>query len=107
MFNKLSQFLNHHNLDTTALSKLLDVPYPTAWRIVNRRVIPSDKLKLKIYAITNGYVTPNDFYDLPPLESQQGQMDFFHAHSSPELFTESATPTPMTVPRQEGGVCPA
>ncbi|MBE2191881.1 MAG: hypothetical protein IAE63_06850 [Alphaproteobacteria bacterium] len=91
MSNALNQFLDLQEMDITSFSAALGVPYQTAWRIVRGKVIPSDPLKIKIYRITMGKITPNDFYDLPDLSSPSGdlQADFLSSVSSPKVFPES------------------
>lgn len=99
MSNALSQFLLLQNMDITSFSAKLGVPYTTAWRIVRGKVTPSDPLKLKIYQITKGQITPNDFYDLPAL-FEGDQPDLFGAVSSPKIFPESRI-TPSGLDCQE------
>ena len=65
---KLRTYLNDHRITTAAFGRAAGVRLrSTMQRIVNRGAIPRPDLMRKIYVLTNGVVTPNDFYDLPEL----------------------------------------
>ena len=104
MCKAIDRYLEKNNITKTQFSKKLGIPYATLHRIINGKFDPSKNIKIKIYIATNGAVTPNDFYDLPLLESERSQLDFFKPAFHPPSFPESQTHNPQQTECQP---CPA
>lgn len=78
---KLDEYLNKTGMTHSDFAKLIGCEQPTVTRYVKGR-IPSRDVILRISQVTNGAVTPNDFYDLPACEGEQ------------ERFASVAAPPP-------------
>lgn len=103
MVTPLKKYLDNHNLKISDFSKKVGIPQPSLSRYLAGRV-PRKAEMYKIYIATNGAVTPNDFYDLPLLESERSQLDFFKPVFHPPSFPESQTHNPQQTDCQP---CPA
>ena len=67
---QLSSYLEQNNLRPADLARELDVVHCVARRWVVGEVIPSKEYMQKIFAYTNGAVTPNDFYNINDNEKE-------------------------------------
>ena len=63
---ELKKYLEEKNINATQFAELLGVEPSTTWRIVNKKQLPRPELASLIAKVTNGAVTPNDFYGIPP-----------------------------------------
>jgi predicted transcriptional regulator len=61
---KLKQFLKNKKITIEKFSVVADIPYTTICKYVHGKRKPSEAYMNKIYRITNGNVSPNDFYNL-------------------------------------------
>lgn len=64
---QLKKFLKLKNIKIVDLADRLPVSYAQVHRVVSGKSVPGPKLMTALYVATGGMVTPNDFYDLPPL----------------------------------------
>ena len=63
---KLSQYLETHSLTETAFAELVCADQSTVHRLRSKGQIPGRDLMARIFEATNGEVTANDFFELPP-----------------------------------------
>lgn len=61
---KLQEYLETNNKTVADLARACEVKHTVALRWANGARIPSRENMQKIFAYTNGEVTPNDFYDI-------------------------------------------
>jgi len=66
---KLDQYLQNHGISISKAAKELGVSSEAVRLWANCKRCPAQDLMSKIYNWSHGHVTPNDFYDLPPLPS--------------------------------------
>ena len=61
----ISEYIKLNNISRVAFAKLLRTSPQNLERYINKKRIPKNKdLMRRLVEITNGQVTPNDFYDL-------------------------------------------
>lgn len=63
-YMKIKEYLKKHNMTTEAFSIKADTSYTTCVKWIYQSRIPSKNYMKKIYQITGGKVSANDFYDL-------------------------------------------
>lgn len=63
---KLADYLKSKKLTQYAFAKMAEVTQAAVQRYATGKRIPDDAVMLRIYSATNGDVTANDFYDIPP-----------------------------------------
>lgn len=102
MCRAFKKFLQQQKITPIEFCKKYDMAQPTVSKYLAGNRIPRKAEMLKIFQITNGAVTPNDFYDLPDLSAPSGdlQTDFFSSVSSSKVFPESRI-TPSGLDCQE------
>lgn len=61
---KLKQFLKNKKITIEKFSVVADIPYTTICKYVYGKRKPSDSYMIRIYRVTKGKVSPNDFYNL-------------------------------------------
>lgn len=66
---KLDRWRRGQGLSIQALADKLESTHQVASRYCNGTRIPVPPMMGRIYVLTHGQVTPNDFYDLPKLGS--------------------------------------
>lgn len=59
---KLKKYLKNNNITQKKFAELIGVDKMTLWRYVQGSRIPKPKIMQKIFELTNGQVTANDFY---------------------------------------------
>lgn len=65
--SKLREFRKARGLTQAQAAALVGV-VPRAWLMWETgRGKPNDQMMIRLYALTEGWIVPNDFYDLPPL----------------------------------------
>ncbi len=74
----LSSYLKEHSLSVKEFAEKLDISVASFVRLAlppghESAMLPSPELIKRIYSITGGAVTPNDFYDLDPRPDTQGR----------------------------------
>lgn len=72
---KLQKFLIQHHIGVSDMSRQLNIPQSTCSMWVNEQRIPSLDNMQKIFAYTNGMVTPNDFYNIADNEQIRSDCD--------------------------------
>lgn len=68
---KLSTWMNLNDLKPNAVAKLFKVPHANVYKYLYEKAIPRRSIMKRIYEITLGLVTANDFYELNPEELEQ------------------------------------
>lgn len=67
---RLIDWITAENLSYGAAARRLGLPNSTVcWRYANNRLIPRAPTMIRIYVVTKGRVTPNDFYEFPKLRT--------------------------------------
>lgn len=66
MCKALRNYLENNNIGKNELAERISVSRVAIDRYLTGARIPSKEVMAKIYAITHGDVTPNDFFGLPP-----------------------------------------
>lgn len=67
MFMRLSEFLENNDISVAEFARLIGVKSrATVYRYAEGLRIPDEVVMPKIFSATNGKVTANDFYNLPP-----------------------------------------
>lgn len=67
MCHALKVFLESNGKSAIQFARDISVTYATVSRYLSGTRIPEKEILHKIYVITQGSVTPNDFYDLPEI----------------------------------------
>lgn len=71
---QLKVWCEQNKVNYSDLSRRLGAKSPeTARRYVEGARIPSEEQMRAIFRVTGGAVTPNDFYDLPPLPTDDAR----------------------------------
>lgn len=68
---KLELFLEKSDLSESQFAKMIGVHRNTIYKYTKGERRPEEEIMLLIAQVTGGLVTPNDFYDLPPLAAAQ------------------------------------
>ncbi len=63
---KLADFMTAHGLGPSEMAKRLGVNHATVIRYRDSQRRPDSDVMARIFEVTNGSVTPNDFYDFVP-----------------------------------------
>jgi transcriptional regulator with XRE-family HTH domain len=63
----LNNLSNKAAQDGRSLSELIGISKSHLWRIKNGKAFPSLNVLIRIYALSDGRITPNDFY-LPAIQ---------------------------------------
>jgi transcriptional regulator with XRE-family HTH domain len=86
---RLAEWRKQEGYDQQQLADALGITQPTVSylerspdRAIGKPQVPKPDLMRRIWTLTRGAVTPNDFYDLPPI----GQMEL------PDLAPEDGAP---------------
>ncbi len=61
---KLKEYIRDNCLTIESMSEACDINYTTFVKWAYEKRIPSKNYMRKIYKVTKGKVSPNDFYDL-------------------------------------------
>lgn len=69
----ISEYLNERELSQAQFGAEIGVSQSAVERYVNRKRIPDEDVMRRIYQITKGQVTANDFYDLPAPPGRNGK----------------------------------
>lgn len=72
---KLQNFLLKRHIGVSDMARQLNIPQSTCSMWVNEQRIPSLDNMQKIFAYTDGMVTPNDFYNITDSEQIQSNCD--------------------------------
>lgn len=74
---RLAEWRKAEGLSQEELAEMLGVTQPTISAVERWPVnsIPGRELMIAIYRVTNGIVTPNDFYNLPDLDTPALPLD--------------------------------
>jgi transcriptional regulator with XRE-family HTH domain len=70
MAMNLHQYLRQSLLTQKRFAELTGIKQPTVSHYINGDRLPSRHVMQRIFVITNGQVTPNDFFDLPSPDGQ-------------------------------------
>lgn len=70
---KLSHYITENGLTLTELAAQLDLPVQTVSRYACGARRPREAEMLRIFEVTGGKVTPNDFFNLPTLTPHTGE----------------------------------
>lgn len=70
---KLNQYLFEKSLTDEAFAAFVGTDRSTVTRWKLGTVPPSPANLVKIYAATHGQVTPNDFHDLPTIQTERAR----------------------------------
>jgi len=70
---KLQNYLTKNKMRTVVFAEKIGISPQAVWRYLKATRCPPSKIMLKIIAATNGEVTANDFYDLPPAAPAVGK----------------------------------
>ena len=62
---KLAKYLEDHSLSHRAFAEMIGVSQVAAWRYAEGKRFPEKHILQKIFSVTGGAVTANDFADLP------------------------------------------
>lgn len=62
---KMSSYIAAHGLTLTEMAVRLGLPVQTVSRYASGARRPREAEMVRIYEVTGGQVTPNDFFDLP------------------------------------------
>lgn len=63
--NKLGKYLEKKNIKPQEFAQEIDVCRYTVDRYIDGSRKPKDHIKEKIFYVTGGEITPNDWFDLP------------------------------------------
>lgn len=70
---KLTAYLEREGLTFTEFARRAGTKYPrTIERVAKGQKVPGEKLMRAILKASGGEVTPNDFYDIPPIIRPSG-----------------------------------
>ena len=61
---KLADYLKTKQITYEKFSEMSGIPYNTLVKHVHKQRIPSQNYMKKYYQLTNGMVTPSDFFDI-------------------------------------------
>jgi transcriptional regulator with XRE-family HTH domain len=93
---RLAEWRKQEGYDQQQLADALGITQPTVSylerspdRAIGKPQVPKPDLMRRIWTLTRGAVTPNDFYDLPPI----GQMEL------PDLAPEPRSIASRSAPR--------
>lgn len=65
----IDEYIKLKNINGEIFADLVGVSAGNVSKYRARKVRPGDEVMRRIYEITGGLVTPNDFYDLPPADA--------------------------------------
>lgn len=71
---RLSEYLKTHKLTTYDFAELVQVSQAAVQRYATGQRIPDEEIMPRIYAVTNGTVTANDFYGLEKLHKTKNKV---------------------------------
>lgn len=67
---KLQEYLDKENKKVADLARDLELPHPVVLRWAKGERVPRQDNMQKIFAYTNGEVSPNDFYNINDNEKE-------------------------------------